>query len=138
MHVFTEVYFPACADQFGFQNSKTKISFLIQFSFPFGSILCFVATTFLGDYKYVFVLLAFLLLLSDFILLFMPDKFFSSKIFFYETMKQEYDGRASVYSLFEVNEEKMKENQAEREKTLKNPSLWYQLLKTSFATIVLE
>ena len=31
----------------------------------------------------------------------------------------------------------MKENQAEREKTLKNPSLWYQLLRTSFATIVL-
>ena len=96
-----------------------------------------MATTFLGYYKYGFVLLAFLLLLSDFILLFMPDKFFSSKIFFYETMKQEHDGRASVYSLFEVNEEKMKENQAEREKTLKYPSLWYQLLRTSFATIVL-
>ena len=31
----------------------------------------------------------------------------------------------------------MKENQAEREKTLKNPSLWYLLLRPAFTTIVL-
>ena len=82
LHVFTYVYFPTWADQFGFQNSKTKISLLIQFSFPFGSVLGFVATAFLGDYKNGFVLLTFRLLLLNFILLFMPDNFFFLKYFF--------------------------------------------------------
>jgi hypothetical protein len=45
----------------------------------------------------------------------MPDKFFSPKIFFSKKVTEEHDGRESVYSLFEVDEEKMKQK-ASRER----------------------
>ena len=125
-HVFTYVYFPTWVDQFGLQNYKTIMTSFIQTASPFGSVFGFNATTFLGDYKY-----------GDFVLLFMPDKFFSPKIFFSKTVKEEHDGRESVYSLFEVDEEKMKQKQAEKEKKPEGPSIWLQLLRPVFATIVL-
>jgi hypothetical protein len=109
----------------------------IQTASPFGSVFGFNATTFLGDYKYGFALLAFTILPLDFILLFMPDKFFSPKIFFLKKKKEEHDGRESEYSLFEVDEEKMKQKQAEKEKKPEGPSIWFQLLRPVFATIVL-
>ena len=136
-HVFTYVYFPTWVDQFGLQNYKTIMTSFIQTASPFGSVFGFNATTFLGDYKYGFALLAFTILPLDFILLFMPNKFFSPKIFFYKTIKEEHDGRESVYSLFEVDEEKMKQKQAEKEKKPEGPSIWLQLLRPVFATIVL-
>ena len=58
-HVFTYVYFPTWVDQFGFQNYKTIMTSFIQTASPFGSVFGFNATTFLGDYKYGFALLAF-------------------------------------------------------------------------------
>lgn len=136
-HVFTYVYFPTWVDQFGFQNYKTIMTSFIQTASPFGSVFGFNATTFLGDYKYGFALLAFTILPLDFILLFMPDKYFSPKIFFYKTIKEDHDGRESVFSLFEVDEEKMKQKQAEKEKKPEGPSIWLQLLRPVFATIVL-
>ena len=136
-HVFTYVYFPTWVDQFGFQNYKTIMTSFIQTASPFGSVFGFNATTFLGDYKYGFALLAFTILPLDFILLFMPDKYFSPKIFFYKTLKEDHDGRESVFSLFEVDEEKMKQKQAEKEKKPEGPSIWLQLLRPVFATIVL-
>ena len=136
-HVFTYVYFPTWVDQFGFQNYKTIMTSFIQTASPFGSVFGFNATTFLGDYKYGFALLAFTILPLDFILLCMPDKYFSPKIFFYKTLKEDHDGRESVFSLFEVDEEKMKQKQAEKEKKTEGPSIWLQLLRPVFATIVL-
>ena len=115
-HVFTYVYFPTWVDQFGLQNYKTIMTSFIQTVSPFGSVFGFNVTTLLGDYKYGFALLAFTILPLDFILLFMPDKFFSPKIFFYKVHKEEHDGRESVFSLFEIDEEKMKKKQEEKEK----------------------
>ena len=136
-HVFTYVYFPTWVDQFGLQNYKTIMTSFIQTASPFGSVFGFNVTTFLGDYKYGFALLAFTILPLDFILLFMPDKFFSPKIFFYKVHKEEHDGRESVFSLFEIDEEKMKKKQEEKEKKPEGPSIWLQLLRPVFATIVL-
>ena len=136
-HVFTYVYFPTWVDQFGLQNYKTIMTSFIQTASPFGSVFGFNATTFLGDYKYGFALLAFTILPLDVILVFMPDRFFSPKIFFYKTEREEHDGRESVFSLFEIDEEKMKQKQAEKEKKPEGPSIWLQLLRPVFATIVL-
>ena len=136
-HVFTYVYFPTWVDQFGLQNYKTIMTSFIQTASPFGSVFGFNATTFLGDYKYGFALLACTILPLDIILLCMPDKFFSPKIFFYKVHKEEHDGRESVFSLFEIDEEKMKKKQEEKEKKPEGPSIWLQLLRPVFATIVL-
>ena len=136
-HVFTYVYFPTWVDQFGLQNYKTIMTSFIQTASPFGSVFGFNVTTFLGDYKYGFALLAFTILPLDIILLCMPDKFFSPKIFFYKVHKEEHDGRESVFSLFEIDEEKMKKKQEEKEKKPEGPSIWLQLLRPVFATIVL-
>ena len=136
-HVFTYVYFPTWVDQFGLQNYKTIMTSFIQTASPFGSVFGFNVTTFLGDYKYGFALLAFTILPLDFILLFMPNKFFSPKIFFYKVHKEEHDGRESVFSLFEIDEEKMKQKQEEKAKKPEGPSIWLQLLRPVFATIVL-
>ena len=136
-HVFTYVYFPTWVDQFGLQNYKTIMTSFIQTASPFGSVFGFNVTTFLGDYKYGFALLAFTILPLDIILLFMPNKFFSPKIFFYKVHKEEHDGRESVFSLFEIDEEKMKQKQAEKEKKPEGPSIWLQLLRPVFASIVL-
>ena len=136
-HVFTYVYFPTWVDQFGLQNYKTIMTSFIQTASPFGSVFGFNVTTFLGDYKYGFALLAFTILPLDIILLFMPDKFFSPKIFFYKVHKEEHDGRESVFSLFEIDEEKMKQKQEEKAKKPEGPSIWLQLLRPVFATIVL-
>ena len=136
-HVFTYVYFPTWVDQFGLQNYKTIMTSFIQTASPFGSVFGFNVTTFLGDYKYGFALLAFTIIPLDIILLCMPDKFFSPKIFFYKVHKEEHDGRESVFSLFEIDEEKMKKKQEEKEKKPEGPSIWLQLLRPVFATIVL-
>ena len=136
-HVFTYVYFPTWVDQFGLQNYKTIMTSFIQTASPFGSVFGFNVTTFLGDYKYGFALLAFTILPLDIILLCMPDKFFSPKIFFYKVHKEEHDGRESVFSLFEIDEEKMKQKQEEKAKKPEGPSIWLQLLRPVFATIVL-
>ena len=136
-HVFTYVYFPTWVDQFGLQNYKTIMTSFIQTASPFGSVFGFNVTTFLGDYKYGFALLAFTIIPLDIILLFMPDKFFSPKIFFYKVHKEEHDGRESVFSLFEIDEEKMKQKQEEKAKKPEGPSIWLQLLRPVFATIVL-
>ena len=136
-HVFTYVYFPTWVEQFGLQNYKTTMTSFIQTASPFGSVFGFNVTTFLGDYKYGFALLACTILPLDIILLCMPDKFFSPKIFFYKVHKEEHDGRESVFSLFEIDEEKMKKKQEEKEKKPEGPSIWLQLLRPVFATIVL-
>ena len=136
-HVFTYVYFPTWVDQFGLQNYKTIMTSFIQTASPFGSVFGFNVTTFLGDYKYGFALLACTILPLDIILLFMPNKFFSPKIFFYKVHKEEHDGRESVFSLFEIDEEKMKQKQEEKAKKPEGPSIWLQLLRPVFATIVL-
>ena len=135
-HVFTYVYFPTWVDQFGLQNYKTLMTSFIQTASPFGSVLGFNATTFLDNYKYGFTLLASAILFFDLILLFMPEKYFSPKIFFYKNVEEEHDGRKSVYSLFEVDEEKMKQKQAEKSKKPEGESIWFQLLRPVFASIV--
>ena len=136
-HVFTYVYFPTWVDQFGLQKYKTVMTSFIQTASPFGSVFGFNATTFLNDFKYGFALLAFSILALNCILICMPDKYFSPKIFFYKKETEEHDGRESVYSLFEVDEEKMKKKQEEKNKSSEGPSIWWQLLRPIFATIVL-
>ena len=136
-HVFTYVYFPTWVDQFGLQKYKTVMTSFIQTASPFGSVFGFNVTTFLGDFKYGFATLAISMLSLDFVILFMPDKFFSPSIFFYKNVTEEHDGRTTVYSLFEIDEEKMKKKQAEKEKKPEGPSIWLQLLRPIFATIVL-
>lgn len=135
-HVFTYVYFPTWVDQFGLQKYKTIMTSLIQTASPFGSVFGFNVTTFLGDFKYGFAFLAFSILFFNIILLFMPDKYFSPKIFFYQKVTEEHDGRESVYSLFEIDEEKMKLKQQEKNKK-EGDSIWLQLLRPIFASIVL-
>ena len=115
-HVFTYVYFPTWVDQFGLQKYKTVMTSFIQTASPFGSVFGFNATTFLGDFKLGFTLLASTILVLNVILLFMPDKYFSPKIFFLKMEKEEHDGHESIYSLFEEDEEKMKKKQEEKEK----------------------
>ena len=88
----------------------------IQTASPFGSVFGFNATTYLNDYKLGFSLLAFSILALNFVLLFMPEKYFSSKIFFFKNATEQHDGRESEYSLFEEDEEKMKQEQAKKEK----------------------
>jgi len=136
-HVFTYVYFPTWVDQFGLQKYKTVMTSFIQTASPFGSVFGFNVTTFLNDFKYGFALLAFSILALNFILLFMPDKYFSPKIFFKKKVIGENNGRESIYSLFEIDEEKMKQKQAEKSKKPEGPSIWVQLLRPVFATIVL-
>ena len=136
-HVFTYVYFPTWVDQFGLQKYKTVMTSFIQTASPFGSVFGFNATTFLGDFKYGFALLAFSILGLNMILLFMPDQYFSPSIFFYKNVTEDHEGRESTYSLFEVDEEKMKQKQAEKSKKPEGPSIWLQLLRPVFATIVL-
>ena len=136
-HVFTYVYFPTWVDQFGLQKYKTVMTSFIQTASPFGSVFGFNATTFLNDFKYGFALLAFSILTFNMILLFMPEKYFSPKIFFYKKVTEEHDGRESVHSLFEIDEEKMKQKQAEKNKKPEGPSIWLQLLRPVFASIVL-
>ena len=135
--LFPEIYVQKWIDQFGPQNSKTIIKKFIIIPNLFGPVLGFNTAIFLEDYKFIFTLLAFSILLFDFILLFFPDKFFSPKIFFYKIIKQKHDGRESFYSLFEVDEGKMKEKQEEKEVFLVSSASWYPLLKPDFATIVL-
>ena len=136
-HVFTYVYFPTWVDQFGLQKYKTVMTSFIQTASPFGSVFGFNVTTFLNDFKYGFALLAFSILALNFILLFMPDKYFSPKIFFKKKVPYENNGRESIYSLFEIDEEKMKQKQAEKNKKPEGASIWVQLLRPVFATIVL-
>ena len=109
----------------------------IQTASPFGSVLGFNITTWLNDFKHGFALLAFSILGLNFILIFMPDDYFSPKIFFYKKVTEEKEGRESIYSLFEVDEEKMKKKQEEKSKKSGGPSIWLQLLRPVFATIVL-
>ena len=135
--IFPEIYFQKWIAQFGPQNSIKIITIFINIPDLLGPVLGFNTALFLWDYKYSFILLAFSILLFDFILLFFPDKFFSPKIFFYETIKQKHDGRESVYSLFKVDEGKMKEKQKEKEVFLVSSTLWNLLLKPDFVTIVL-
>ena len=136
-HVFTYVYFPTWVDQFGLQKYKTIMTSFIQIASPFGSVFGFNATTFLGDYKLGFALLAFTILPLNGILLFMPDQYFSPKIFFFKSVTEQQDERESIYSLFEVDEEKMKKKQEEKNKKPEGPSIWFQLFRPIFATIVL-
>jgi predicted MFS family arabinose efflux permease len=136
-HVFTYVYFPAWVHQFGLQKYKTVMTSFIQTASPFGSVFGFNVTTFLNDFKLGFALLAFSILALNFVLLFMPEKYFSSKIFFLKNGTEQHDGRDSEYSIFEVDEEKMKKEQAQKEKKPEGPSIWLQLLRPIFATIVL-
>ena len=136
-HVFTYVYFPTWVDQFGLQKYKTVMTSFIQTASPFGSVFGFNATTFLGDFKLGFLLLASTILILDIVLLFMPEKFFSPKIFFCRYEKEVHDDRESVYSLFEVDEEKMLKKQAEKAKKPEGDSIWLQLLRPIFASIVL-
>ena len=136
-HVFTYVYFPTWVDQFGLQKYKTVMTSFIQTASPFGSVFGFNATTFLNDFKYGFALLAFSILAFNLIIVFMPEKYFSPKIFFYQKVTEEHDGRESVFSLFEIDEEKMKAKQAEKNKKPEGPSIWLQLLRPVFASIVL-
>ena len=133
-NAFTYNFFCLWVHQFGPQKYKT---IYIQRSSYFSSVFGFIATTFLGDYKYGFALLAFTILPLDFILFFMPGKFFYPKIVFYKHQNEVHDGRESVFSVFEIEEEKVKQKQAEKEKKPEEPSIWLQLLRPVFATIVL-
>ena len=132
-HVFTYVYFPTWVDQFGLQKYKTLMTSFIQIASPFGSVLGFNITTFLNNFKYGFAVLAFSILPINSLLIFVKNKYFSKKIFFYKTIVEDIEGRKTVFSLFEIDEERM------RKKANKNygKSIWIQLLRPVFATIVL-
>ena len=135
-HVFTYVYFPTWVDQFGFQEYKTIMTSIIVTASPFGSVLGFNISTFLNSYKYGFAVLAFSMLTLDFFLLFIPNKYFSRRIFFYQKITEEINGRETVYSLFEIHREMV----TKKLKNIKsNPGLviWLQLLRPIFSTIVL-
>ena len=140
LHAFTYVYFPTWTDQFGLQNYKTIMTSFIQTTLSFGSIFGFNATTFLGDYKYGFASLAFTVLPLDFILLFMNDKFFSPKIFFYKVEKEEHVERKSVFSLFEIDEnvEKVCPNSCISSSTILTLSLKALAILSKFSRFILK
>ena len=104
---------------------------------PFGSVFCFSISTFLNSYKYGFALLAFSMLPLDNCLLFIPQKYFSKRIFFYKSISEEINGRQTVYSLFEIHKEIMSGKKLSKS-LKKNPGIliWAYLLKPIFATIV--
>ena len=134
-HVFIYVYFPTWVDQFGLQEYKTIMTSIIVTASPFGSVLGFNISTFLNSYKYGFAILAFLMLTFDFFLLFIPNKYFSKRIFFFKKITEEINGRETVYSLFEVHREII----TKKLKNIKSaPGLviWLQLLRPNFSTIV--
>ena len=132
-HIFPYVYFSAWVDQFGLQRYKTIMTSVIVTAPPIGSVLGFNISTFLNSYKYGFGVLVFVMLPLDIFLLFIPQKYFSKRIFFYKTISEEINGRQTVYSLFEIHKEIMLSKNIK-----KNPSLlvWAQLLKPIFSTIV--
>ena len=132
-HIFPYVYFSTWVDQFGLQKYKTIMTSIIVTASPFGSVLGFNISTFLNSYKQGFVLLVFAMLPLDIFLLFIPQKYFSKRIFFYKTISEEINGRQTVYSLFEIHKELMSSKD-----TKKNPGLliWAQLLKPIFSTVV--
>ena len=132
-HVFTYVYFPTWVDQFGLQKYKTLMTSFIQIASPFGSVLGFNATTFLNNFKYGFAFLAFSILPLNISLIFMKSKFFSKRIFFYKTITENIDSRQTIYSLFEIDEERMKR----KSKRDYGKSVWTQLYRPIFTTIVL-
>ena len=152
-HVFTYVYFPTWVDQFGLQNYKTTMTSFIQTASPFGSVFGFSLVDFfkqrnlkaieensknidfvapLSSYKKGFNFLASAILILDLVLLFLPDQFFSPKIFFFKQITEEHDGRDSIFSLFEVDEERMKEKQNK-----KSEGVWSQFLRPVYSSIVL-
>ena len=132
-HVFTYVYFPTWVDQFGLQKYKTLMTSFIQIASPFGSVLGFNITTFLNNFKYGFAFLAFSILPLNISLIFIRNKYFSKRIFFYKTVTENVDSRQTIYSLFEIDEERMKR----KSKRDYGQSVWTQLYRPIFTTIVL-
>ena len=153
-HVFTYVYFPTWVDQFGLQAYKTTMTSFIQTASPFGSVFGFSLVDFfkqrnkkaieensknidfvspLAAYKKGFNLLATAILVLDIVLLFIPDTYFSPKIFFSKKITENHEGRESTYSIFDIDEEKMKEKQNAK----KADGIWAQFLRPIYASIVL-
>ena len=135
-HVFTYVYFPTWIDQFGFQSSKTMMMSLIQTASPFGSVFGFSVTTFIGTHywKWGFGILAFSILPLNFFLLFIPDKYFSAKIFFKKKIEEKYDnGIIGTVSIFEEDETKKKK----KEGNSNEKSDWWSMFDGVFIFIVL-
>ncbi len=135
-HVFPYIYFPTWIDQFGLQKYKTIMTSFIVLAPPFGAVLGFNLSTILNNYKYAFSILASALIPLDFILLFIPQKFFSKRIFFYKTVKEEINGRETVYSLFEIHKEIMKNKNKKYNKYNISLPIFAQLLNPIFFTVV--
>ena len=135
-HVFTYVYFPTWIDQFGIQSIKTIMMSLIQTASPFGSVFGFSVTTFIGtqNWKWGFGVLAFNILPYNFFLLFVPDKYFSSKIFFKKKIDKKYDnGVIGTVSIFEKDENKKNIKKGDSN----TKSDWWSMIDGVFITIVL-
>lgn len=136
MHVFTYVYFPAWVEQFGLQKFKTLMtSSFIQMASPVGNAFGFIFSTFLGvkNWRLAFASLALCILFLDFILLFIPNKFFSKSLFYANEIKNDDNNS----SFFEYDEEKVKKKEKEKKIFNKNKySKWLLLLKPAFVTVV--
>lgn len=139
-HVFTYVYFPAWVDQFGLQNYKTLMTSFMQIASVIGSVFGFSFTTFIGlhNWKWGFATLAFCILPLNFILLFLPAKYFHPSIFFAAGIKDEGREKEGKPSLFEYDEERTKKKEAEKASSDQGESKWLLLLKPAFVTIVLS
>ena len=135
-HVFPYIYFPTWVDQFGLQKYKTIMTSIIVTIPPFGAVLGFNISTILNNYKKAFGFLAFSLISLDIILLFIPGKFFSKRIFFYKTVTEEINGRETVYSLFEIHKEIIKNKHNKYSKSNISLPIFAQLLKPIFFTVV--
>jgi MFS family permease len=116
-HVFTYVYFPTWIDQYGMQAWKPIMMSMIQTASPFGSVFGFTVTTYIGTERWYlgFATLAFLILPLNVILLFVPETYFSNKIFFLKEVKENEPERKdkknrAVYSLFEMGAAKELKN----------------------------
>ena len=129
-NAFTYIYFPTWIDQFGFQNYKTLMFYLIQIVRTNGFLFGFLIIRIIGRdmWKWVLCILALFLIFIIFILIFIEQNFFSPKIFFSQHTNENDDKKIS---LFEEDEE----SQYEKNRNFSN---WISIFNGTYIFIVLS
>ena len=129
-NAFTYIYFPTWIDQFGFQNYKSLMFYLIQIVRTNGFLFGFLIIRIIGRdmWKWVLCILALFLIFIIFILIFIEQNFFSPKIFFSQHTNENDDKKIS---LFEEDEE----SQYEKNRNFSN---WISIFNGTYIFIVLS
>lgn len=121
-HVFTYVYFPAWIHQYGMQTTKALMLTFIQTASPYGSVFGFSVTSFIGTehWRYGFGILAFCIIPLNIILFFIPDTFFSDKVFFFRTIEEKMNVKITMYSKDKLGHEQPDEEREEDREYVKS------------------